>query len=143
MNRVDRTALVSYSCEQMYQLVNDIEKYPEFMPGCSGAELLERGDTWLKGRLTLSKGGIEQSFVTKNVLAPPESMSLTLEEGPFDVFQGQWRFVKLDDNACKIEFFLEFEFSNKLLGMAVGKFLEQVASQQVDAVCQRAKKVYG
>ena len=142
MKRVERSALVGYSAEQMYDLVNDIEQYPSYMPGCSGAEILERGDTWIEARLDLSKAGLKQSFVTRNELIAPSEINLSLKEGPFKALKGQWRFEVLSDTACKISFWLAFEFSNRLVGLAADKLFEKVASEQVAAVTARAKQLY-
>ncbi|TVZ40245.1 ribosome-associated toxin RatA of RatAB toxin-antitoxin module [Alteromonadaceae bacterium 2753L.S.0a.02] len=141
--RIERSALVNYSAEQMYQLVNDFEAYPQYMTGCVGAELLGRGDDWLEARLHLEKAGIKQSFVTHNTLNPPHSMKLRLVEGPFKRMDGEWTFQPLSDTACKVNFWLEFEFTNRLIGFAAGKLLEQVATEQVSALCARAKVVFG
>lgn len=140
---VNRSALVHYSAQQMFDLVNDIEAYPQYMDGCVGAKILAREGDWLEARLELSKAGVRQSFVTRNQLQPPNSMSMTLVEGPFSYLQGCWRFTALNETACKVSFELEFELQSKLLGMAIGKLFEAVASKQVDALCARAKQIYG
>lgn len=140
--KVERSALVNFSAQQMYDLVNDIEAYPQFMADCSEARVLARGDDWLEARLTLRKAGLQQSFVTRNQLQPPHSMSMNLVDGPFKYLRGLWRFTALADNACKVSFELEFALGNPLLGMAVGKLLESVGGQQVEAICLRAKHIY-
>jgi ribosome-associated toxin RatA of RatAB toxin-antitoxin module len=139
---VNRSALVNYSAQQMFDLVNDIEAYPQYMDGCVGAKILRRDGDWLEARLELSKAGVSQSFVTRNQLQAPTSMSMTLVDGPFKSLQGCWRFTALGDTACKVSFELEFELESKLLGMAVGKLFESVASKQVDALCERARQIY-
>ena len=139
---VNRSALVNYSAQQMFDLVNDIEAYPQYMDGCVGAEILKRDGDWLEARLDLSKAGVTQSFVTRNHLQSPVLMSMTLVDGPFKSLHGFWRFTPLGESACKVSFDLEFEMKSKLLGMAVGKLFESVASKQVDALCSRAKMVY-
>lgn len=141
-HRVERSALVNYSAAQMFDLINDIEAYPQFMDGCVGAKILARGDDWLEARLELSKAGVSQSFVTRNQLQPPHSMSMNLVDGPFKYLRGVWRFTPLGEQACKVTFELEFELQNRLLGMAVGKLFEVVSNKQVDALCARAKQVY-
>lgn len=141
-HRVERSALVNYSAAQMFELINDIEAYPQFMDGCVGAKILARGDDWLEARLELSKAGVSQSFVTRNQLQPPHSMSMNLVDGPFKYLRGVWRFAPLGEQACKVTFELEFELQNRLLGMAVGKLFERVSNKQVDALCVRAKQVY-
>lgn len=148
-HRIDRSALVNFSASQMFALVNDIEAYPQFMDGCEQATVLARGEAgdggydWLEARLVLSKGGVRQSFVTRNQLQPPTAMIMQLVDGPFKQLAGSWRFTPLAENACKVSFELSFELQNRLLGMAVGKLFESVASKQVDALCARAQKVYG
>lgn len=142
MKKIERTALVSYSAAQMFALVNDVEKYPEFMSGCVGSEVLARGEDWLEARLDLSKLGIQQSFVTRNHVTPPTMMTIALVSGPFKMLRGAWEFKFLSDQACKVSFWLEFEFSNPIFAMAAGKFFEQVASEQVRSVCERAKRIY-
>ncbi|MCE3252687.1 MAG: ubiquinone-binding protein [Cellvibrio sp.] len=141
-HRVERSALVHYSAAQMFELINDIEAYPQFMDGCIGAKILARGDDWLEARLELSKAGVNQSFITRNQLQPPHSMSMDLVDGPFKYLRGVWRFTPLGEHACKVTFELEFELQNRLLGMAAGKLFEAVSNKQVDALCARAKQVY-
>lgn len=141
VKRIERSALVNFSAEKMYNLVNDIESYPEYMPGCAGAKILERGDGWLQARLDISKGGFTQSFTTRNELKTDESMSMQLVDGPFSTFEGKWLFEALEENACKVTFKLEFQFANRLLGLAASKTIENVAGEQVDAVCRRAKSL--
>lgn len=133
---------MNYSAQQMFDLINDIEAYPQFMDGCTGARILARGDDWVEARLELSKAGVSQSFVTRNQLQPPLSMTLNLVDGPFKYLRGEWRFSPLGDNACKVSFTLEFELQNRLLGLAVGKLFEAVSNRQVDALCARAKALY-
>nr|WP_324259816.1 type II toxin-antitoxin system RatA family toxin [Cellvibrio fontiphilus] len=140
--KVERSALVNYSAQQMFDLINDIEAYPQFMEGCVGAKILARGDDWLEARLELSKAGVNQSFVTRNQLQPPLCMTMTLVDGPFKFLTGAWRFQPLGDTACKVSLGLEFELSNRLLGLAVGKLFEAVSNKQVDSLCARAKQVY-
>ena len=140
--KVERSALVNYSAQQMFDLINDIEAYPQFMEGCVGAKILARGDDWLEARLELSKAGVNQSFVTRNQLQPPLCMTMTLVDGPFKFLTGAWRFQPLGDTACKVSLGLEFELSNRLLGLAVGKLFETVSNKQVDSLCARAKQVY-
>lgn len=141
-HKVNRSALVNYSAQQMFDLVNDIEAYPDYMDGCVGAKILKREGDWLEARLDLSKAGATQSFVTRNHLQAPTLMSMTLVDGPFKFLHGFWRFTALGEHACKVSFDLEFELKNRLLGMAIGKLFESVASKQVDALCARAKHIY-
>lgn len=142
MTRIERSALVPFSPEQMFALVNDIESYPEFMPGCSGATILARGDDWLDARLDLLRMGFKQSFSTRNTLQPPATMSMSLLDGPFSSMEGEWNFEMLTESACKVTFWLEFDVRNPILAMTLPTLMEQVTSEQVDALCQRARDVY-
>ncbi|UTA47043.1 type II toxin-antitoxin system RatA family toxin [Simiduia sp. 21SJ11W-1] len=142
MARIERSALVRFSTEQMFALVNDVARYPEFMPGCVAAEVLEASESHLTARLTLKAAGVEQSFVTTNALTPPTRMDMVLVEGPFSHFSGQWQFIALGDIGCKIVFSLDFDLKNGLVALAAGKVFEAVASQQVDCLCRRAEQLY-
>lgn len=142
MTKIERSALVAFSTREMFDLVQDVERYPEFMPGCVKTELIGKGEGWMEARLMLRKGGVNTSFTTYNRIDAPNSMDLTLKEGPFKNFHGLWTFTELAERACKLQLNLEFEFSNKLVGMAAGKLFESMANQQVDAICQRAKRLY-
>lgn len=143
MSRVERSALVQYSNQQMYDLVADFYAYPKFLPGCVGSELLAEGEGWLEARLDIAKAGFTQSFVTHNELDPPNGMTLELVKGPFKSLKGAWQFTALTESACKVNFWLEFEFANKMISLAAGKVFEKIASEQVDAMCKRAKVLYG
>ncbi|UTF60247.1 type II toxin-antitoxin system RatA family toxin [Gilvimarinus sp. DA14] len=141
-HQIERSAEVGYSCSQMFELVNDIEAYPEYMDGCQSAQVLERGDDWLQARLSLGLGGIAQSFTTRNQLHPPHRMTMALVDGPFRSFSGLWSFEPLQQG-CKVTLELEFSLKNPLLAMAVNKMFEQIAASQVRALCARAERVYG
>ena len=143
MTRIERSALVPFSCEQMYGLVHKVEDYPQFMPGCASAEVLKDDGNVLEARLDLAMMGLKQSFATRNQCDPPNAMSMSLLEGPFKRLDGEWSFQALGDDACKVLFWLEFEVSNPLLALTLPKVMEQVASKQVDAVCKRARNLFG
>jgi ribosome-associated toxin RatA of RatAB toxin-antitoxin module len=139
MKTIKRSALLMLPVEHLYRLVNDVESYPQFIDGCVGSEVFERTDTELKARLDLAKAGVKLSFTTHNTMQPNELIVLHLIDGPFKAFKGEWRFTRLQDNACKVEFELQFEFNNALLSAAVAKLLDSVSTNLVDALCQRAK----
>ncbi|BFM08666.1 type II toxin-antitoxin system RatA family toxin [Halioxenophilus aromaticivorans] len=142
MTTIERSALVAFSAQEMFDLVSDVERYPEFMPGCVKTDLIGRGDDWLEAKLHLGRGRLNTSFTTHNVVDAPNRMELSLTEGPFKSFHGVWTFTELAERACKLELKLEFEFSNKLIAMAAGRLFESMANQQVDAICQRARQIY-
>ena len=142
MTTITRSALVMFTAEQMYELVNDVEAYPEFLPGCSATELLSKTDSELQATLTIKKAGVNQSFTTKNALQFPHRMEMTLVDGPFSRFVGVWHFDRLSDEACKVSLDMDFEVNNKLAGIALGAVFKQVASSMVDAFVKRANQIY-
>ena len=143
MTRIDRSLLLPYLAEQVFSLVNDVESYPQYMDGCVGAEVLRREPDLLEARLDLAKGGIAQSFATRNRMVPGRSIVLELIEGPFDHFAGRWEFTSLGDTACKVSLMLEFSVSNGLLGVAATRLFDRVTNNLVDSVGRRARQVYG
>lgn len=143
MTVIERSALLSHPAEQIFDLVADIERYPEFLDGCVGAKILERHDKTVTASLRLSKAGISHSFTTCNTLQRPQSMALTLVEGPFERFQGEWIFRALGDSACKASLRLEFDMARGLAGAAVGKLFDRVALDLVDAIVRRANQQLG
>ena len=143
MTVIERSALLSYPAEQIFDLVADIERYPEFLDGCVGAKILERRDDTVTASLRLSKAGISHGFTTRNTLQRPHSMALSLVEGPFECFQGEWVFRALGDSACKASLRLEFDMARGLAGAAVGKLFDRVALDLVDAIVRRANQQLG
>ncbi len=139
---VHKSALVPHSDKQMFDLVNDVESYPEFLPWCSATKLLSRSESELCGELEVSRIGIRQRFSTCNTLHPYDRIDIRLKEGPFRDLHGCWRFTALREDACKVELELEFEFSGKLINAAFGKVFSQIANSLVDAFCKRANEVY-
>lgn len=143
MTTITRSALVMYTAEQMFELVNDVRRYPEFLEGCKKTEVISEGDDFIEARLTIAKAGFNQSFSTHNRLVRPEKMEMELIDGPFTRFYGVWHFHKLSDKACKVSLDMEFEVSGKISGVALGVVFKQVANMMVDAFVKRAKVVYG
>lgn len=140
---ISRNALVMFSCEQMYNLVNDIEQYPEFIDNCAEGKCISQSEQHMEGALHIKKAGISKWFSTKNTLTPFSSIKMELIDGPFKYLHGHWTFTKLDDTACKVELTVEFEFSSKMIEMAFGKIFNQLLSNMVNAFTQRAKVLYG
>ncbi|GAA0356503.1 type II toxin-antitoxin system RatA family toxin [Bowmanella denitrificans] len=143
MPNVNRSALVSYSAESMFDLVNDVNAYPSFLPGCADTRVLEADQDCMKASLLVSKGGLKQWFTTQNQLKRGEYIQMQLVDGPFTHLRGGWRFTPLSEQACKIELNLEFEFTSRLAEMAFGKAFSSIASNMVAAFTQRAREVYG
>jgi ribosome-associated toxin RatA of RatAB toxin-antitoxin module len=143
MPQISRSALIGYSAQQMFDLVNDIEQYPQFMQGCRAARVVSSSPTEMVGELSLAKAGITQTFTTRNVLDAPKSIDMQLQEGNFSHFSAVWYFDSLTESACKVRFEMSFAFSNSLLDMTVGKLVSGAANSLVDTLVDRAKLVYG
>ncbi|WP_099611978.1 SRPBCC family protein [Vibrio fujianensis] len=142
MKQVSRSALVAFSAEQMFHLVNDVESYPDFLPGCSGTRILEFSPNKMVASLDVSKAGISKTFTTENHLTHGQSILMSLVDGPFRALKGGWYFTPLDERACKVELKLEFEFASKMIEIAFGKVFNELTSNMVDAFTKRAKQVY-
>ncbi|MCD1598838.1 type II toxin-antitoxin system RatA family toxin [Rheinheimera aquimaris] len=143
MPQIERSALVFYSAQQMFDLVNAIPDYPQFLPGCSSARIINQSDTEMVASLTVSKAGIGHSFTTRNTLLPYQRIGMQLVDGPFKRLSGGWEFQPLSETACKVILKLEFEFSSKLVQFAFGKIFSELTASMVNAFTQRAKQVYG
>lgn len=144
MSRISRSALVMHSAKEMFELVNDCESYPKFLPGCSNARLIHREESYLIGELELSKAGMRYSFTTRNELFEPERIELKLLDGPFKKLEGSWYFQPLNENACKVHFDIEFEIAGgRLVSAALTPLFSQMAASQVEAFVKRADEVYG
>lgn len=143
MASIKRSALVHYSADQMFDLVNDIEKYPEFIAGCVEAVVIDRDDESIIGKLKLSRAGITQEFTTKNLLRRPSSIEMQLVEGKFKSFSAQWSFDPLADDACKVALSMDFEFDSFFIDTAAEKLLMLSANSLVDAIVVRAKETFG
>lgn len=139
---IQHSATVPFSPQQMFDLINDIEAYPEYMNGCVGARILDRGDDWLTARLELAKAGIRHGFTTRNRWQAPQWMTMDLVEGPFKHLKGLWQFRALASGGCEVSFRLEYEFANFLLALAGNPLMQQTASEQVKALCLRARRLY-
>mgnify|MGYP001159355213 FL=1 len=126
----------------MFELVNDVESYPQFLPWCAATKLLSRDDEQLCGELEVSRAGIRQRFSTCNQLFPYHRIEIRLKDGPFKKLEGAWIFTELREDACKVELELNFEFSGTLINKAFGAVFKQIAGTLVDAFCKRANEVY-
>lgn len=142
MAQVEKTVLVHHSAEQMYNLVDAVERYPEFLPWCGGIDLLKRDETTTRARLHIDYHGIKQNFTTENQKTYPTLMDINLVDGPFRHLEGIWRFIPLTEDACKIEFKLNYEFANIFLEKLIAPVFSHIANTFVDAFVMRAEKIY-
>jgi ribosome-associated toxin RatA of RatAB toxin-antitoxin module len=139
---VEKSVLVGYSAGQMFELVDQVEHYPRFLPWCGGTELKWRDAGTTVATIRIDYLSVKQSFTTENTKQEPHLMLIRLQDGPFKELDGSWRFVELDKNACKVEFRLRYEFSSKLLEALVGPVFSHIANSLVDAFVRRAESVY-
>lgn len=143
MAQINRSALVPYSAAQMYQLVDGISLYPQFLPWCRTAVEHQRDADQVKASLEIAKGAVNKKFTTLNRLQHNKTIEMRLIDGPFQHLHGFWRFDELKAGACKVSLDLNFEFSNKIMSLMVGPVFNQVANTLVDSFVERARKVYG
>jgi ribosome-associated toxin RatA of RatAB toxin-antitoxin module len=142
MHKVEKTVLVMHSAEQMFALVDAVEDYPKFLPWCGGVDLHERTETSTSATLHINYHGIKQQFTTENLKTFPSHMSINLKNGPFEHLYGSWHFIELRENACKIEFNLNYEFANSFLEKIIAPVFNHIATTFVDGFVARANKIY-
>jgi ribosome-associated toxin RatA of RatAB toxin-antitoxin module len=148
MKHVKRSVLLWYSPREMYDLVAGVECYPEFLPWCSKAELLERNEGAVTARLSLAYAGVRHTFTTRNAHLADESVTMRLVDGPFSVLDGVWTFrpiasAGLDRAACRVELDLRYAFASRALEAVVSPVFDRVANTLVDSFVGRAEQVYG
>ena len=142
MPNISKSALVTHSASEMFALVDNVSLYKEFLPWCGGSEELSRNEDEVKASVTISHSGLNKTFTTLNRLQKNKMIEIKLVDGPFKHLHGFWRFDPLAEDACKISLELEYEFSNMLLGLAIGPVFSQIANSMVDSFCERAEVVY-
>lgn len=135
--------LVEFSPEQMFALVDDVERYPEFLPWCGGGSVIHRDEKNTRATIHISYRGVRQSFTTENIKEPARAIEMKLVEGPFKTLEGAWHFRPLSDRGCKVEFRLHYEFSSRLLEKLIGPVFSYIANTFVEAFIERARKLYG
>jgi ribosome-associated toxin RatA of RatAB toxin-antitoxin module len=143
MAAVHKSVLVAYSAEQMFALVDRVEDYPRFLPWCGGVDVQRPETDSVIASMSIHYHGIKQTFTTRNKNVCPDSIQMTLVDGPFKHLEGTWIFKPLRADACKIDFELNYEFSNKILDQIIGPVFGMIANSFVDSFCKRAETLYG
>jgi len=144
MTTITRNSLVMYTPQEMYDLVNDIEAYPTFLPWCRDSKIISKTDDVICASLDLAKGGIHHVFSTRNTLDPGKSIDIQLIDGPFRHLEGHWQFGMIGDNqGCRVQLDMDFEFSSRLIDMALGPIFTQISGSLVEAFCKRAHEIHG
>jgi ribosome-associated toxin RatA of RatAB toxin-antitoxin module len=139
MQSVKRSVLVPFSAGAMFDLVDRVDAYPQFLPWCAGARVLEAHEGGKTARIDIDYHGVRAHFTTDNANRPSESIVVTLKDGPFRHLHGEWRFIALAPEACKIEFELAYEFKTHILERVVGPVFSHIANTFIDAFVRRAE----
>ena len=142
MQRVKKSVLVPYAAAAMFELVDRVEDYPQFLPWCGGAHATERPEGGKTARVDINYHGVRAHFTTDNVNHAGESIVVTLRDGPFRHLHGEWRFIALSPDACKVEFELAYEFTTHILEKVVGPVFSHIANTFVDAFVRRAEAIH-
>ncbi|MGQ0802191.1 MAG: type II toxin-antitoxin system RatA family toxin [Pseudomarimonas sp.] len=140
MSRVERSALVRCSAQQMFTLVNEVEGYPPRFNWCADAHVLERTGTSMLARLDLRLGALRASFSTRNTWTEYQRIELALVDGPFSALHGSWQFDALAENACRVSLRLEFDFAGRLVGGALASGFRGLADRMVDDFVAAARR---
>lgn len=143
MPQVERTALLPFSANQLFTLVNDVEAYPAFLPGCVRVDVEFRDAEALQARLGFRVRGLEDSVVTRNRMQQNRLIEMEMTEGPFRALRGRWDFLALDATACKVALVLSLEFGNRTLESMLGPWIDRAAGSMIDAFKLRAEEIYG
>jgi ribosome-associated toxin RatA of RatAB toxin-antitoxin module len=149
MKHFKKSVLLWYSPHEIYQLVTDIERYPEFLPWCERAEILARDEQGPTARLHLAFAGLRHAFTTRNTQVPDQSVHIGLVDGPFSLLDGMWRFIAVTlpegtaGSACRIEFELRYAFANFALEAVISPVFDRIANTFVDSFVKRAEQVHG
>ena len=143
MTIINRTALVPYSAEKIYAIVNDVAAYPEFLPWCASTHIHYQSSTAMKASVIASKAGIKKKFTTHNQLEPFNKVTMDFTEGPFEYLHGVWEFKHLSDSGCRVSLSLDFEFKQGLVTFAFKKFFEPAADSMMQAFIHRADQLHG
>ncbi|WP_233120083.1 type II toxin-antitoxin system RatA family toxin [Rappaport israeli] len=141
MPQIFKSKKLFYTPKQMFDLVADIESYPEFLPWCARARLIERNENEIIGSITAQKGGFNKSFTTRNHYDYPNWMSISLLEGPFKHLQGRWEFKSLPEGGCEVSYQMDFS-TPFFLAPFLAPLMEHMGNTMVDSFAKRADSVY-
>ncbi len=143
MHTIRRNAIVPYSPREMYDLVEGVDAYREFLPWCGGSAVLSRDGDVSRARVDIDFKGLKKSFVTRNRNQPGASIEMSLEKGPFRVLEGTWRFRPVGETGSQVSLELDFEFSGMVVDRLLGPVFNGIAGSMVDSFVKRAEAVYG
>jgi len=142
MPEIRRSALMPYPARVMYDIVNDVARYPEFLPWCGGAEVHQADEHSMEAAILMRAAGLNHWFRTRNRMVPGESIEIALVDGPFSRLEGYWRFTPLDSEGCKIDLMLEFEIKHGLAAALIAPAFARIANTMVESFCNRARDLH-
>ena len=127
----------------MYELVKDVERYPDFLPWCDGARIIEKFEDGVIGSVSINKGPVQKAFTTRNYFIKDREISMELVEGPFSTLSGAWKFEAIGDEGCRVSLDLEFDFNSTLTSMTLGPVFNIISDKLLDAFVKEADRIYG
>lgn len=142
MRRIQRSALVPYSPQQMFDVVNNVARYTEYLPWCDSSRIISETDVEMVASISLKATGIRQSFTTRNVLVAPNRISMSHIDGLFSSLHGEWEFKALGDDGCRVTLDLNFDMPRSLAVVGAGRVFDNAADKMVDVFCVRASELY-
>jgi len=140
---IHKSALVSYSVSEMFNIVDDIDSYSDFLPWCGASKVTERKGDEVQASIRIEHHKIRKTFTTRNRLQKNKMIEMKLVDGPFKHLHGYWQFMDLGKKACKVTLDLEYEFSSRLIDLTLGPVFSAIANSMVDAFCKRADELHG
>ena len=146
MKTVQKSVLIWYSPQEMFDLVTSVQQYPQFLPWCDHTRVLEQDDHGMLAEVGIALSGIRHSFVTRNLHEPGRRVQMQLVKGPFSRLDGDWHFHTVGDGsqrAARVELLLNYGFDSVTLSKVVGPVFDRIAASMVDAFVKRAEQVYG
>lgn len=142
MAEIKRSALMPYPADFMYQVVNNVDEYPEFLPWCGGVKIHRVDDRSMEASILMKGVGMNHWLKTRNLMVPGRSIEMELLEGPFRQLHGFWNFTPIDTDGCKIELALRFEMKHGLASALIGPAFSRIANTMVESFCDRARAQY-
>lgn len=142
MSTLNYSVIEPYNTKQIFDLVNDINAYPEFVPDCTQSGVLEQHNDRLVAFIEVAKLGFRKRFITENTFIQDKRINIQLIDGPFNYLTGRWHFIPLDPTGCQIVFNLQFQFKSRLLEYAFAPLFREIMCSMVQAFSLRAKQVY-
>ncbi len=140
---IRKSKVVPYTAKQMFDLVNDVEKYPEYLPWCKNVRILRQTAEEMDVSVGVLMGPVNKEFTTRNQMVDGEVINMSLVNGPFKKLRGEWKFVAINERESKIEFELDFTLSIGLLSNMLNPIFENMYGSMIKAFSDRAKVVYG